>query len=192
MPVPPHPTPAPDAPRPLPGAAPREAGTAVVVGGPRGARALLLAVPGVWLGLLVGISLIEAPLKFTAPGITIPLGLGIGRRVFFAMNLVEAVLAVVLLVALAKSLGRPRELTAPGPGRLWLGGLTAAGLLAVKAVFIRPFLNRRTDMVLAGVDDGGSLWHYAYVAVDGLLILTVIALIVLAARHLLPASPGAR
>ncbi|TFI15770.1 hypothetical protein E4A41_15285, partial [Micrococcus endophyticus] len=66
----------------------------------------MFAVPAVWLGLLVGISLIEAPLKFTAPGITIPLGLGIGRRVFFAMNLVEVVLAVVLLVALACVLGR--------------------------------------------------------------------------------------
>ncbi|WP_455565736.1 hypothetical protein [Micrococcus endophyticus] len=145
----------------------------------------MFAVPAVWLGLLIGISLIEAPLKFTAPGITIPLGLGIGRRVFFAMNLVEVVLAVVLLVALARVLGRPRGLTAPGPGRLWLGGLTAAGFLAVKAVAIRPFLNRRTDLVLAGVDDGGSSWHYLYIAVDGLLILTVVALIVAAARHLL-------
>ena len=149
------------------------------------ARTLVLAVPAVWLGLLIGISLIEAPLKFTAPGITIPLGLGIGRRVFFAMNLMEAVLAVVLLVALAKAFGRQRALTTAGPGRLWLGALAATGLLLVKAVAIRPFLNRRTDMVLAGVDDGGSSWHYLYIAVDGLLILTVIALIVLAGRHLL-------
>ena len=162
-----------------------QAGDAVVADGPAWARAALFAVPAVWLGLLIGISLIEAPLKFTAPGITIPLGLGIGRRVFFAMNLVEVVLAVVLLVALARVLGRPRGLTVPGPGRLWLGGLTAAGLLAVKAVAIRPFLNRRTDLVLAGVDDGGSSWHYLYIAVDGLLILTVVALIVAAARHLL-------
>ena len=48
-----------------------------------------LVLPALWLGLIIGISLIEAPLKFQAPGITIPLGLGIGRLVFTAMNIVE-------------------------------------------------------------------------------------------------------
>ncbi|MGW5853026.1 hypothetical protein [Micrococcus sp. NPDC055215] len=166
-------------------AAPRTSRTlSPSVGGPVWARALIFAIPVIWLGLLTGISLIEAPLKFTAPGITIPLGLGIGRRVFFAMNMVEIALAAVLVLSLVKALGRPRGITA-GPGRLWLAGLAATALLAIKVIAIRPFLNRRTDMVLAGIDDGGSLWHYAYVAVDGMLILTVIAMIVLAARHLL-------
>ena len=39
------------------------------------------AVPILWFGLVAAISFIEAPLKFQAPGITIPLGLGIGRLV---------------------------------------------------------------------------------------------------------------
>ena len=34
-----------------------------------------------WLGLVAGISLIEAPLKFRAPGITLALGLGIGDQI---------------------------------------------------------------------------------------------------------------
>ena len=59
---------------------------------------LAIALAFVWLGLVVGISLIEAPLKFRAPGITVPLGLGIGRLVFRALNAVEVVLALVLLV----------------------------------------------------------------------------------------------
>lgn len=61
-----------------------------------------LILPAVWLGLIIGISLIEAPLKFQAPGITIPLGLGIGRLVFTAMNWVEIVIAVILLWAILK------------------------------------------------------------------------------------------
>ena len=32
------------------------------------ARAARLVLPAVWLGLIIGISLIEAPLKFQAPG----------------------------------------------------------------------------------------------------------------------------
>ena len=38
-------------------------------------------------GSIIGISLIEAPLKFTAPGITIPLGWASGVLVFGAMTL---------------------------------------------------------------------------------------------------------
>lgn len=50
-----------------------------------------------WLGMVLAISFLEAPLKFRAPGVTVPIGLGIGRRVFRALNRVEAVLAVVVI-----------------------------------------------------------------------------------------------
>jgi len=36
----------------------------------------------VWIGFVCAISFMEAWLKFRAPGITVPLGLGIGRLVF--------------------------------------------------------------------------------------------------------------
>lgn len=150
-----------------------------VPGGPLGARAALLVVPAVWLGLVIGISLIEAPLKFTAPGITIPLGLGIGRRVFTAMNLVEVVLAVVLLVALLRSLGRP------GRNRLWLLGWASAAVLVVKMAVIKPFLNQRTDAVLAGDFEGGSGTHYVYIAAEAVLIVIIVLLLLTAARAVL-------
>lgn len=40
----------------------------------------------IWLGMVLAISFLETPLKFRAPGITLPLGLGIGRLVFRALN----------------------------------------------------------------------------------------------------------
>ena len=58
------------------------------------AHAVAVAVVFVWLGLVVAISFIEAPLKFRAPGVSLPIGLGVGRLVFRALNAVEAVLAV--------------------------------------------------------------------------------------------------
>ena len=113
-----------------------QAGDAVVADGPAWARAALFAVPAVWLGLLIGISLIEAPLKFTAPGITIPLGLGIGRRVFFAMNLVEVVLAVVLLVSgLIEALVTPSPL--PTVARVAIGVAAEVAFLAYVVHFGR-------------------------------------------------------
>lgn len=55
--------------------------------------AIASAVVFVWLGTVLAISFLEAPLKFRAPGVTIPLGLGIGRPVFRALNIAETVLA---------------------------------------------------------------------------------------------------
>lgn len=144
----------------------------------RTALAARIIIPALWLGLIIGISLIEAPLKFTAPGITIPLGLGIGRLVFGAMNIVEAVLAILLVAA---SLARPRL---PRPQLIAVGALVA--ILLVKIAVIRPILNRETDLVLAGESAGGSLTHYFYIAADGLLIIGLIVLLVMVARTLIP------
>ena len=140
-----------------------------------------ILLPAVWLGLIIGISLIEAPLKFTAPGITIPLGLGIGRLVFGVMNWVELVIAVILLWAMLKS----------GVDRAYRS--VACGLIAVliiKVIFIRPLLNQRTDAVLAGVDDGGSALHLFYIAADGLLLGGLVAALVLAVRRWVTIRPA--
>ena len=63
----------------------------------------IAAISFVWFGMVLAISFLEAPLKFRAPGITLPLGLGIGRIVFRALNTVEALLgaATLLLAVLA-------------------------------------------------------------------------------------------
>ncbi|WFP16101.1 hypothetical protein [Citricoccus muralis] len=157
--------------------------------GPRWARAALLWVPAVWLGLMIGISLIEAPLKFTAPGITIPLGLGIGRRVFLAMNLTELALAVVLIAALVV-LWRGAAAWPSTRGRWWYLG--ALAVLAVKSAVIRPLLASHTDAVLAGVSDGGSGMHYAYIAADALLIVLLVTALVLGVKRILApeVAPG--
>ena len=63
------------------------------------ASAVAVAAIFVWLGMVVAISFIEAPLKFRAPGVTLQIGLGIGRFVFRALNGCELLLAVVFAVA---------------------------------------------------------------------------------------------
>jgi hypothetical protein len=143
----------------------------------RASLALRLILPAIWLGLIIGISFIEAPLKFQAPGITIPLGLGIGRLVFTAMNFTA--LAILAMLTLASIRPRP---TKPQIGVL--AGLWA--VLLTEMLIIRPPLNARTDQVLAGVDDGGSIWHYLYIAADGALVVLLIVFLVLCARRVIP------
>ena len=137
-------------------------------------RIALTFLPTFWFGLIFAISLIEAPLKFQAPGITIPLGLGIGRLVFGAMNIVEILIAIGLFVAVFRR-GVPRRMTQL---------VTALGaVLLAKVALIRPLLNKRTDAVLAGLDDGGSSWHYLYIAADGILLVLLVWLMLVIGKR---------
>lgn len=131
---------------------------------------LRLVVPAVWIGLIVGLSFIETPLKFTAPGITTELGLGIGRLVFTALAIAGAVLLVVLT---ASALAGTRENRA---GLLLIAGLWATA--AVQSLGIRPLLAARTDAILAGGDPGQSWLHYGYIAAELLLLALLVAYIV--------------
>lgn len=131
-----------------------------------GAMAAGIAVTFVWVGLVVGISFIEAPLKFRAPGVTLPLGLGIGRLVFKVVNTMEAVLAAIIVVVLILD----------PPGQLVTTGLVLAVVaLAVQLAFIRPSLTRRSNAVLAGQDAPRSSAHHAYIALE---IVKLLALLV--------------
>ncbi|MCY1139185.1 hypothetical protein OWR29_14395 [Actinoplanes sp. Pm04-4] len=111
----------------------------------------------VWLGMVLAISFLEAPLKFRAPGVTLPIGLGIGRLVFRALNVAEVALAIGIGVLTA------------------VGGIgTAAGvavgvapaLLLVQLLLVRPRLSRRTAQVLAGDDGPRSHAHIAYIVLE--------------------------
>ncbi|MEV8569104.1 hypothetical protein AB0436_26575 [Streptomyces sp. NPDC051322] len=125
------------------------------------------AVTFVWLGMVLAISFLETPLKFRAPGVTVPIGLAIGRLVFRALNLVEAVLAVAVIV-----------LVATGQPTLPVAVLTAvaAVLLAGQLAVIRPRLNRRSDRVLAGEELPRSSAHVFYIAFEAVKVPALIAL----------------
>ncbi|MFI8230071.1 hypothetical protein ACIGDI_14660 [Streptomyces sp. NPDC085900] len=126
-----------------------------------------VAVTFLWLGMVLAISFLEAPLKFRAPGVTIPIGLGIGRLVFRALNLVEAVLAVALAVAVAVG-DRPVGIVGPL--------VAVVVLLAAQLVVVRPRLNRRSDRVLAGEDVPRSREHLYYVGLEVAKVAALVAL----------------
>lgn len=145
-----------------------------------------LVLPVLWFGLVAAISFIEAPLKFQAPGITIPLGLGIGRLVFAALNGVEAVLLVALLVLTFWP--RASRVTA----RRWSWFLVLAGVFLFKIAVVRPPLNARTDLVLAGAEPGQSPWHYVYIACDLVTLALLVLLAVQAASSVLRTAQAPR
>ena len=137
---------------------------------------LRLAVPAVWLGLIIGLSFIEAPIKFTAPGITIPLGLGIGRLVFNALAIAGFTLLAMLTVVaiIAPKISRAAWLILAG---LWV-------VLLVQSLVVRPALSARSDVIIAGGDPGPSVLHYAYIAADVLIVALLVAWLVMASRKI--------
>jgi len=128
--------------------------------------AIQIAITFVWLGMVLAISFLEAPLKFRAPNVTLPIGLGIGRLVFRALNTVELVFAAAIV--LAALMNRPSV-------TVMVAFAVAVGALVVQLVAVRPGLNRRSDEVLAGREGPRSRGHYAYVALE---MIKVIALLV--------------
>ena len=133
----------------------------------KAAEVLCTAIPFVWLGLVLGVSWLEAPLKFRAPGITLALGLGIGRLVFRALNIAELALLAVLTLAMAgSSPGAPRWVLVDG---LWV-------VLIVQTVGLRPPMDRRAQQIIGGGDPPKSSLHLVYV---GLEVVKTLALPVL-------------
>ncbi|MGE0217599.1 hypothetical protein [Mycolicibacterium sp.] len=132
-----------------------------------------IGVPFVWLGMVVAISVLEAPLKFRAPGITLALGLGIGRIVFRALGVAELALAAALTAVLASAVtvGGPRVGAVAGMllGSLWLMLLVQIGLL-------RPRLDRRAVRVLAGDNPPRSMLHLVYITLEAVKVVVLLAL----------------
>ena len=119
--------------------------------------ATAVALTFIWLGMVLAISFLEAPLKFRAPGVTLQIGLGIGRLVFRALNSVEVLIAVAIAIALG--LSNPRI-------GIVVTFAIAFGALIIQLAGVRPRLTRRSDAVLAGENAPRSHAHYVYVAFE--------------------------
>lgn len=132
---------------------------------------LLAAVPFIWFGMVAAISFLETPLKFKAPGITIPLAVGIGRIVFKALNMVEAVLAAALLAA---AFSGPKTVPAPAAAAIAVAVLA----LAVQVLVLRPRMERRTRLLAQPAAGGteakaSTTSHISYVVVEMVKIIAL-------------------
>ena len=138
-------------------------------------KTLKIAVPFIWFGMVLAISFMEAPLKFQAPGITLPLGLGIGRLVFFALNKMEIVSAALLLLAFWR--GRNNTKVETG----MLGAVVL--ILLLETVWLLPVMDARAEMVIAGSEPPFSSMHVVYIVFDALKVIALLTLGIASVRH---------
>lgn len=127
------------------------------------------ALPAIflWLGFLLAISFMEAWLKFQAPGVTIPIGLGIGKLVFGALNKVEWVL---IIITAANLFFVPQKIYSYRN----LLFVIAALMTILETFWGLPALDQVADQIIAGGMDSQPALHVIYVSME------VVKLIVLA------------
>lgn len=115
--------------------------------------ALICAI--LWVGFVSAISFMESWLKFRAEGVTLPIGLGIGRLVFEALNRVEWVFAVAIVADLVRNRrGWPPKLLV----------LTPLAILILQTAWLLPALDDRAMLMIHGQNPGPSSLHLVYVA----------------------------
>ena len=139
------------------------------------ASRICLFISLVWLGMILGISFLEAPVKFMAPSVTLPVGLDIGRHVFGVFNKVEIGLSLATFGLFL--------MTRSG---LRYGVLLAAAwsALAVESAWLLPVLDQRVTIILEGQLPPATFHHRLYILLEivkvtalaayGLLVLGVI------------------
>jgi hypothetical protein len=112
----------------------------------------------IWIGFVAAISFMEAWLKFRAPGITLPLGLGIGRLVFAALNKVEITLLLVTGVVLYPfNTLRPKT-------KICL--LIPAVIVLLQTLWMLPVLDHRAELHITGADVPHSNIHLMYAVLE--------------------------
>ncbi len=134
-----------------------------------------VAVPFIWFGVIGAISFMEAPLKFQAPGVTLPLGLSIGRLIFFVLNKIEIVLAALFLISLIARGKRSR-------GMVGVFGVIVL-ILVAETLWLLPALDVRAEKVIAGTAEPFSYLHFVYIALDALKFILLFVLGTIAFRQ---------
>ena len=104
----------------------------------KGLSVSIIAITFIWAGMICGISFLEAPLKFQAPGITLELGLGIGKLVFGALTKIEMVFSLLLIAFL--SLSRQSR-------KIWMYFALPLLIVVIDNALLMPILDQRIEML---------------------------------------------
>lgn len=119
-----------------------------------------------WIGFVCSISFLEAWLKFRAPGVTLPIGLGIGRLVFAALNKVEWVFALAIIVS---TYTKPAITIFNQKALLIL----ALFFLITQTLWLLPALDARAQLYINGENVAPSNLHIYYVIAEFLKVTTL-------------------
>lgn len=113
-----------------------------------------IAVTFLWMGFVLAISFLEAPVKFTAPSLTLSAGLDVGRRVFSVLNKIELAFGITLVLIFLST-------KTYGSRFLLLAGILL--ILLIQTIFLLPILDIRAEEYINGSFPPPSNLHLFYI-----------------------------
>lgn len=113
----------------------------------------------IWIGFVLAISFMESWLKFKAPGVTIPVGLGIGRLVFQMLNKVEWILLLLVFVNFLMTKEKLFKLKN-------IFYFIPVLLVALQSFWVLPVLDIRAQLHIDGLPVPPSNLHYGFVLME--------------------------
>lgn len=119
-----------------------------------------LATVYLWVGFVCAISFMESWLKFKAPGVDLPIGLGIGRLVFSTLNKVEW--GFVIAIFFSFFIISKNSLFSVQNLALYLPVV----VLILQSVWFLPVLDHRAQMYIQGENVPLSNTHFYYVVIE--------------------------
>lgn len=138
-------------------------------------RIIIIALLFIWVGFIGAISFMEAWLKFTVVGVTKKIGLAIGSTIFNALNKVEIIISIIILIVLFF-----RE---KSPVKIYLKKLIIPfTILTYQSIYLLPRLDQRAQLVIAAMPVSNNYEHFIYIFLE---ILKTIALIIIAIQILI-------
>ena len=117
-----------------------------------------VAVIFLWIGFFCAISFMEAWLKFQAPDVTLAIGLGIGRLVFGALNKIEWIFALIVLILIVG-----KETRFKWENLLFL---IVLAILIIQTSLLLPALDARAESLINGHNVPASNLHFYYVGME--------------------------
>jgi hypothetical protein len=113
----------------------------------------------IWIGLILGISFLEAWLKFQVPGVSLQVGLSIGKLVYSVLNIIEWIFAIIIVIILFLNV-----LTKKVHKNGWIIAIIIS--LLIQSVWLLPVLNNRVELYVQGVNPAPSNVHIYYVVFE--------------------------
>lgn len=119
-----------------------------------------------WIGFLCAISFMEAWLKFRAEGVTLPIGLSIGKIVFTALNKMEWFFAIIIIAGLVVEKVSLFK---------WQNTSIAVPLimLLLQTLWLLPILNQRATLQIQGQTVPASNLHFVYVTMELIKVVSL-------------------
>ncbi len=128
---------------------------------------LVVSCVFLWVGFVSAISFMEAWLKFQAPGVTLPIGLGIGRLVFKALNQIEWVFAIVIVLNFVL-----RRIRKANNKMVFL--VIPLMILTIQTLELLPALDARALQIINGEVHEPSYTHTAYIVLEAVKVISLL------------------